>query len=197
MAIDLPDVRGPVLVGLLQAAPCLVLGADVEAGHDRFDPDCLRRPEEDVKRVGEAPQDVGPAAADDDHVAGAGRLLDHVLRDLEHGLAGVEGRGGVGRAPGSRLGRDQRLAARRSERHQQPGEQGAGVLVLCLDLFFGELEAARHLVDDFGIEKIGLELGRQHVTDGRAARPKLPPDRNDRHGPIVRHSLSPQGRGLG
>src|SRR5439155_11396237 len=63
--VDLLDVGGPVLVGLLQAAPRFVYGGDAEAGHDRFDPDSLRRPQKDVERGRELAQDVGAAASHD------------------------------------------------------------------------------------------------------------------------------------
>src|SRR5689334_25142688 len=53
MAVYLPDVGSPVLVGLLQALPGLLFGDDVEALHDGLDPDRLGRPEEDVERAGE------------------------------------------------------------------------------------------------------------------------------------------------
>src|SRR5690349_14474595 len=39
--VDLLDVRGPVLVGLLDPPPRLLLGGDVETLHDDPDPDGL------------------------------------------------------------------------------------------------------------------------------------------------------------
>src|SRR6266851_10314646 len=76
VAVDLLDVRGPVLVGLLDSPPGLFLGGDVEALHDDPGPHGLGRAEEDVQRAREAAEDVRPAPADDHDVAGARRLLD-------------------------------------------------------------------------------------------------------------------------
>src|SRR5215472_9878628 len=102
--VHLADVRGPVLVCLTEPLPGFLLGGDVEAGHDRLDPYLLSSAEEDVKGAGELAQDVGAATADDDHIPGPSRLLDHVLGDLEDRLAGVERGSGVGRGPGGCFG---------------------------------------------------------------------------------------------
>src|SRR4030088_2810534 len=95
VSVYLPDIRGPVLIRLLQPAPGLLLGFEVEAGHDGLDANRFRRPKENVERAGEVAKDVGTAAADDDDVAAPGRLFDDVLRDGEDRLAGVEGGGRV------------------------------------------------------------------------------------------------------
>src|SRR5438477_664523 len=198
VAVDLLDVGGPVLVRLLEAAPRLVFGADVVAGHDRLHPTRLRRPQEQVEGARELGQDVGTAPADDHDVPGSGRLLDDVLGDLQDGLPGVEGRPGVGRRPGGRFGRDQRLAAGRAERDEQPGQERTGMLILSFDLFARQLEPAPDLVDDLGIQEVGLQRLGQHVADGRAPRPKLPPDRDDRHGSYCPPSpRRGEGRGEG
>src|SRR5919204_4314273 len=147
VAVDLADVGGPVLISLLQPPPRLVLGPDAEALHDRLHPYRLCGAEEDVEGAGSVAQQVGAAATDDDDVPAPRRLLDHVLGDLEHGLAGVERGGGVGRCPGGgRLRRDERLRARAAEGDQEPGEQRPGLLVLGLDLLLRQLEAAGDLV---------------------------------------------------
>ena len=138
--------------------------------------------QEDVEHAGEVAKDVRAAAPDDHDVARSRRLFDHVLRDLQHRLARVEGGVGVGRSPGRSLGRDQRLGAGGAERDKQPREQRARLLVLGLDLLLRQLEPVRDLVDDPRLEQVGLQLAGEHLPHGRAPRPELTANRDDRHG---------------
>src|ERR1700694_3299059 len=46
----------------------------------------------------------------------------------------------------------------------------------------GPLDPPRRLIDNRGVEEVARHLLGQHAPDGRPASPKLPPDRNDRHG---------------
>src|SRR5215467_1236274 len=75
VAVNLPDVRAAVLVGLLDALTRLVF-RDVLTFHDRLHPRAFVRPEEDVQRSLQIAQHVCAAAADDHDVARAGRLPD-------------------------------------------------------------------------------------------------------------------------
>src|SRR5438270_12863593 len=102
MAVNLLDVRGPVLVGLLHALTRLFL-EDLEPGHDRLHPHRLRSAQEDVEGAGKVAQDVCAAPPDDHDVARACRLLDDMLRDLQDGLPRAEGGSGVGWGPRGRL----------------------------------------------------------------------------------------------
>src|SRR3989442_10388771 len=95
VAVNLLDIRGPVLVGLLHPLARLLFGGQVEAGHDRPHAHSLRGAEEHVQGAGKLAQDVGAAAPDDHHVAAADGLLDHTLRDPEDRLPGLERWGDV------------------------------------------------------------------------------------------------------
>src|ERR671937_2988138 len=53
VAVDLADVGGPVLVGLLQPLPRLLFGGYLQPLHDRLDPHRLGRSEEDVQGPGQ------------------------------------------------------------------------------------------------------------------------------------------------
>src|SRR5436190_967336 len=61
----------------------------------------------------------------------------------------------------------------------------ARMLMLSLHLLLGKLEPPRDLVDDVGVEEVGLEPVGKHATNARPSRTELPPDRDDRHGLIV------------
>src|SRR5712691_5597340 len=65
----------------------------------------------------------------------------------------------------------------------EPAQQRARLLILGLDLFARQLEPVGDLIDQLGVEKVGLDLGRQHVADRPAPGPDLPPDGDDRHRP--------------
>src|SRR5439155_21082284 len=56
VAVNLLDVRGPVLVGLLHPLARLLFGGQVEAGHDRPHAHRLRGPEKHVQRTRKAAQ---------------------------------------------------------------------------------------------------------------------------------------------
>src|SRR3981189_1458995 len=75
VSVYLLDIGGPVLIRLPQPAPGILLGFEVEAGHDGLDPNRFRRPKEDVERARKVAKDVGAAAADDDDVAAPRRLF--------------------------------------------------------------------------------------------------------------------------
>src|SRR5207245_5726839 len=60
------------------------------------------------------------------------------------------------------------------------------LLVLSLHFLLGKLEPPGDLVDDVGVEEVRLEPVGQHPADARPSRSELPPDRDDRHGLIVR-----------
>jgi len=60
-------------------------------------------------------------------------------------------------------------------------QQRARLLVLGLDLLLRKLEPVGDLVDDLGVQEVGLQPRRQHAADGRPSRPELPTDRDDRH----------------
>src|ERR1700693_4834012 len=96
VSVDLLDVGSPVLVGLLQPAPRFLFG-EIESRHYDLDSYPFRRTEKDVKGTIEILKDVRATPADDDHVACARRLANHVLGDLEDRAAGVEYRIDVGR----------------------------------------------------------------------------------------------------
>src|SRR5437660_983706 len=64
VAVHLPDVRRPVLIGLLEAAARLVFGL-VFALHDRLDADRRLRAQEGMEGAGVVAEDVGAATADD------------------------------------------------------------------------------------------------------------------------------------
>src|SRR5258708_479720 len=181
VAVDLLDVGGPVFVGPVHELARLLLGSDLESLHDRLHPHRLRGAEENMERSWEIVQEISAAAADDHHVPRPGRLLDDVVRDLQDRFAGVERGVGVGRAPGRHLGWDQRLRARGAQRDQEPGEQGAGGLVLGLDLLLGKLEPVRDLIDDPRFEQVDMKPLGKHLAHRRAPRPKLAANRDDRH----------------
>jgi hypothetical protein len=56
------------------------------------------------------------------------------------------------------------------------------LLVLSLNLLLGKLEPVRDLVDEARVEEIGVQLASEHLGDGSTASPKLPPNRDYRHG---------------
>src|SRR5712691_9609303 len=180
VSVYLLDVGGPVLVGLLQPLACLFLGP-VLALHQRLDPGCRVRAQENVQGAWVVLKDVGAAATDDHHAVPAGSLRDHVLGDLEDGSTGVEDRVRVGRAPGGGLRRDHRLGVGGPKRQKESAQQRAGVLVLRLDLLLRQLETAGDLIDQLAVQEVELEAGRQHLADRVAPGPDLPPDGNDRH----------------
>src|ERR1700693_26948 len=144
VSVDLLDVGSPVLVGLLQPAPRFLFG-EIESRHYDLGSYPFRRTEKDVKGAVEILKEVRAPPADDDHVACARRLADHVLGDLEDRATGIEDGIYVGWVPRRGFGRDHRLAAGGAKRHQQAVEQRTRLLVLRLDLFLWQLEAMRDL----------------------------------------------------
>src|SRR5258708_12307594 len=83
VAVDLLDVRGPVLVGQLDPPLRLVLGGDVEALHDDPGPHCLAGAQEHVQRSGEASANVRPPPPPHPPVPVPAPLLLHLLPHLQ------------------------------------------------------------------------------------------------------------------
>src|SRR5665213_1796643 len=188
--VDLLDVGRPVLVRLLQKTPRLLF-RNAPPSHHGLHATRFGRAQVDVEGALEITEDVGAAPPDDDDIARAGGFLDHLLGDREDGAACVEHRVEDGVdvrwVPGRRLRLDHRLATRGAERHEEPVQQRAWLLVLRLDLLLRELEPLSDLVDDPRLEQVGMKLAGEHLAHDGRPRPELASYGDDRH--VVRSNL--------
>src|SRR5215467_1172669 len=180
VVVDLADVGTPIGVHLLDPVPCFLV-AETEPLAQSSYPIALRPPEEDVQGSGFVPQDVCPASTNDYRVARARSLLDHLLRDLQHRLAGVGGLIGVRRRPGCRLRRRGELDRGSAQRLEYTAHKAAGHLLVPLHLVLRQLEPAGHLLEDLRVDQLGPQPLCHHATDRLPARSIHPADGYHRH----------------